>query len=167
MTPEQEIDPQEDFERMMALLKPFATENPLVLEFLNHYPSARIFLHWNFYHRKEPNWEGILDTYRHRAKFSAIREDGPFVFGWEQLMPALEQTEYRFINITSVTTAIGTYIFFTNAERTAFIGLLRSNRALGYLEGHFERPVIYCHNGKLSSYGQWIVNGIWEPGATA
>jgi hypothetical protein len=158
---EHTIQPQEDFDRMIALLRPFAEENALVAQLLQHYPIAKVSFHWNADRYDKPNWEGVLDTYRHRARFSAEREDGPFVFGWESLMPALEQTQHRFISITDFTTTIGSFIVFTDAKKTSFIGLLRSNRALGDKQLENETHGIYFHNGEVSSYSQWFLNGIW------
>jgi hypothetical protein len=157
------FQPQADFDRLIALLQPYVAENPLIAELFAHFPEAKILMDWDFYGDKEPNWEHILKVYQDRAEFSAQRTDGPFVFGWETMIPALEQTHHRKISISDFTTSIGTYIVFTDADKTAFIGILRSYKALGNMHPDFEKSEMYFHQGKLASYNQWFENGIWIP----
>ena len=119
---------QEKFQKFVELLSKEKESNVLVDECLNEKDSDLSFSYFEDSNR--PNKKGILRTYKIRGKYEERRSENPFVVGYDKLLPALTSTKMEKINVSSITTEVGTYIVFSDLNYEEFIGILKSKRTL-------------------------------------
>jgi hypothetical protein len=92
--------------------------------------------------------EHLLSIYELRGQVENNRKDNPFVFGYDNLLPALRQTKHNNVCISSITTDKGTFIIFSNFDKTDFVGLLKSKRTLTEIQDKYQGQKLYTEQHK-------------------
>lgn len=120
------------FDSLISLLS-VNTEHRYVQELLMYYPLHEIT--YGTSATSEGQNSGtkahILDIYETRAGLETdLRPDNNFVTGYDQLLPALRESNLTHICISNISTDVGTYIVFSNNSYSDFIGILKSKRTL-------------------------------------
>jgi hypothetical protein len=106
--------------------------NPIVTECINEFESGRTFIavDENREGRIRTTKEQILSVYGIRHEMELGRKDNPWVFGFEELMPALRSTDSTHIGISSIDSETGSYAIFTTEDHSGLIGILKTKRIL-------------------------------------
>jgi len=133
--------PQEKFQKFIELLSRESDSNDLIVECLNHKDADLSFSFFDDSDR--PNKMSILKTYITRGKLEERRFENPFVLGYDKLLPALTETEIEKINISSITTEVGTYIVFSDLNYDEFIGILKSKSTLSEVRERMKDSIYY------------------------
>ena len=132
---------QEKFQNFIELLTKQNSDNYLISECLSQEKSD---LSFSFFDDSiKPNKKEILKTYTIRGKLEERRFEHPFVFGYDKLLPALEKTEVEKVNVSSITTEVGTYIIFSDLNYSEFIGILKSKRTLSEVRAKMNDLIYY------------------------
>lgn len=94
----------------------------------------------------DKDWTLSLYTFRARNEQKEERAE-PYVLGYDFLLPRLAKTESLKIELVSIATDKGTYIIFTNPQKTELIGILKSKRnitelkEMGYAKNIFSKGI--------------------------
>ena len=133
---------QEKFQKLIELLKRNESNNDLISECLEQKETE---LSFSFSRQNgKANKKEILQIYNRRGKMEReIRKDHPFVIGYDELLPALEETNIETINISNIRTELGSYIVFSNMEYSKFIGILKSKRTLSEVKEKMQNSPYY------------------------
>lgn len=125
------INMQEQFEREMNLIVQHQATNKIIVELLNHvFTSEVCYSNGIVIKPKNSNKEYVLGIYEVRGQIEEDRKDNPFVIGYNELLPNLRKTLHEYIDITHITSEKGSYVIFTDYDKTDFIGILKTNRTL-------------------------------------
>lgn len=142
---------QEDFDRLLKLIE--NQNNKIVLELLSYYKSNEItYSTFENDFRIADNKSHILNIYQSRWKFEKQRENNQFVFGYEELIPKLTNTNFNSICISTITSNKGSYIIFTDNNKTEFIGILKSKRTLEEI-----REKYFNHKKTVEDIGEKVI----------
>jgi hypothetical protein len=144
---------QDDFDNFIALLRAKGRANWIVLELLDQFLTAEVAFHQRHDLIHEPNRLSLLEIFETRAAFEDQRIGEKFVFGYDQLLPALRQSEFDYIGVSSITSEKGSYIFFSDRDMTDLIGALKSMRTLSQIgiRDHTHKEAIE-KSGKKAGY---------------
>jgi hypothetical protein len=72
----------------------------------------------------------LLDIYEIRAKMESELNANQKVIGYDTLLPELQKTKHDHICISVLTTNVGSYIIFSDFDKTDLIGILLSKVTL-------------------------------------
>jgi len=100
------------------------------MQLLDHFKSAT--LTFNSFDKPSPGTTkaGLLNIYERREKFEKERQENTHVFGYDTLMPNLRATKQDFICVSSFMTEVGTFIVFSDFDRTELMGCLLTKTLL-------------------------------------
>ena len=81
--------------------------------------------------KKKENKKELLEIYKGRGNFEeTVRKENAYVVGYEQLLPNLEHTTIKSIEVNSIMTESGTFIIFSDYDYNELIGVLKSKATL-------------------------------------
>lgn len=138
---------QEDFDKLLKLIE--YHDNKIVVELLSHCKLDEITYSTFDKESYDNNKLHILDIYETRWYMEQQRPNNQYVFGYEELMPVLKNTKFNNICISSITSQKGSYILFTDDNKTQFIGILKSKRTLGEVREKYSE-----HKKIVEKFGQ-------------
>lgn len=142
---------QEDFDKLMKLIENQTDE--IVTELLIHCKNDEItYNSFDNNFRIHNNKSHILDLYNLRWDIEKEIRSEPFVFGYYELIPKLESTSFNDICISNICSEKGTYLVFTDGDKTQFIGVLKSKRTLSEI-----REKYLTHKNKVESLGEKVL----------
>jgi len=131
------------FDKLFELLKKSNQQSELVSECLMMENSELSFSSFNGTESKMER-EQILETYRRRSELEKhLRPNNHFVVGYNDLLPSLKKSELNFINVTSITTEVGTFLIFSDYEYSKFLGILKSKRTLSEVREKMKDSIYY------------------------
>lgn len=119
---------QKDFDKLLKLIE--HQDNKIVIELLSHCKKTETT--YSTFPKKSclNNKLQLLSIYRTRWNIEKQRENNQFVYVYKELIPELSATKINDICISSITSEKGSYIIFTDNNKTEFIGILKSKRTL-------------------------------------
>ena len=129
----QKMDIQTSFDKLILLIRQTKQDSNFVTELLDICSTAEItYMSFDINGTETtiPTKEHLLRIYEIRGQIEKDRQDNPFVFGYDSLLPALRQTKHGHVCISAITSEKGTYVIFTDFNKTDFIGLLKSKQTL-------------------------------------
>jgi len=140
------VNNEKHFKNLFKLLKQIDLENDLVSECLQIENDEVTF---STFHESESKTttEHILNVYKQRFKMEKkLRPENHFVVGYDKLLPSIEKSKSEFINVSSITSELGTYLIFSDYEYSDFIGILKSKRNLTEVRERMNGSVYYREN---------------------
>lgn len=144
---------QKDFDTLVRLLKKQEQAKEMIAELLFLCSHGEITYSTCTERSQGTNKTHLLEIYRTRAGFEETRKDNPFVFGYEALLPSLEQAPFDSICISSIHSGTGTYLVFTDENKSALIGILKTLRTLAEVrEGYASHKKAVKASGTESLY---------------
>ena len=142
---------QDDFNRLLELIE--NQNNEIVIELLFYCKNEEVTYSTFPKEGCKENKIQLLNTYKLRWKHERERENNQFVYGYEELIPELSKTKFNNICISDITSEKGSYILFTDDNKTEFIGILKSKRTLGEI-----REKYYKHRELVEKSREKIIH---------
>jgi hypothetical protein len=121
---------EEDFQKLINLLKLKGLGNKIVSEFLDNYLTTELTYSTFDKESSDQNKLSLLDIYETLGKMDVVGDQNQFVSGFDKLLPSLRETLHDNICISTIISNIGSYIVFTDFDKSDLIGILKSKRSL-------------------------------------
>jgi hypothetical protein len=139
------------FDQTIELIKRNETSSALAAPLLNIYNNTELtFSHFD-QASDGTKKEHLLDIYETRYGFENLRQDSPHLVGYDSLLPGFRSTTYKHICISNFATSLGTFIVFSDFNRTELIGILLSKTTLQDTRGKMD-----THKQLVESSGQQV-----------
>lgn len=144
---------QEKFNNLIQLLESIDSKNPLLKECITQKLEELSFSYFSDETYKVGR-EHIFKIYKIRS--TVLPHDKgkePYIIGYNQLLPKLENSELPYCNVNSLSTQLGTYIIFSDYEYKHYFGILKSKQTLNELRDIMKNSPYYQEktfiNGKI------------------
>jgi len=144
---------QKQFNELFTLLKNTNQQPELISKCVSQENNECTFSSFNGSPSKVEKGH-ILDVYRNRFDLeNKFRPNDNFVIGYKDLIPSLESSKLEFVNVTQITSELGTFLIFSDYEYTEFVGILKSKRTLSEVRLKMGNSIYYKEkifkNGKI------------------
>ncbi len=121
---------QKQFDITIELLRENQHLFPVAAEFLSEYKKIEVDFNCFDDSSSGPSKEHLLRIYEIRGQTEKERAENPHVTGYDTLLPALRQTNHKYVCISDFCTYKGSLMAFSDFDRIDLIGILFSKTTL-------------------------------------